>query len=307
MILVPRYRRRQRGWIMTPYRFGASANVTSAPGAGALVLAGQTPSVVRGTSALLLPGAGALALLGQAPGVVNGTSAVPQPGAGALVLAGQTPVIVQGDPNYSVRVAGLHFEGTNGSTTFVDNCPSPQTYTAHTGDSISTTEFKFGASSLRNGGGWIDAPSASVFAPGTGDFGIGGWFRRDVGGSGNLFTFANQNWNVYYDNTASKLKFWDGTADRIDGGAALAQNTWVHVWLERTGTAVKLFSDGTQVGATYTDSGPTNLTAAALMIGAYRSPSTAFFFGYIDDFLFYKGVSVWSSNFTPPTATFPDA
>ncbi len=290
---------------MTPYRF--SAGVAAQPGAGALVLAGQAPVAVRTTNAVLAPGAGALLLAGQSPVVVSGTGAVALPGAGALVLAGQTPVVVQGDPYYSFRVAGLHFEGANGSTTFTDNCPSPQTYTAHTGDNISTTEFKFGSSSLRNGGGWIDAPSASVFAPGTGDFGIGGWFRRDAGGSGNLFTFANQNWNVYYDDTLSKLKFWDGGADRIDGGATLAVNTWVHIWLERTGTSVKLFSGGTQVGSTYTDSGPTNLTAAALMIGAYRSPSTAFFSGYVDDFLFYKGVSVYSSNFTPPTVTFPDA
>lgn len=292
---------------MTPYRFGSNANVVAAPGAGALVLAGQAPSVVRSTNALLQPGAGTLVLTGLAPSVVNGTSVVAQPGAGALALAGQVPVVVQGDPYYSFRVAGLHFEGTNGSTTFVDNCPSPQTYTAHPTADISTLQFKFGASSLRLAGGYIDAPSASVFAPGTGDFGIGGWFRRDVAGSGNLFTFANQNWNVYYDNSLSKLKFWDGTADRIDGGAALAAGNWVHVWLERTGTAVKLFSNGTQVGSTYTDSGPTNLTAAVLMIGAYRSPSTAFFSGFIDDFLFYKGVSVYSSNFTPPTTTFPDA
>lgn len=290
---------------MTPYRF--STGVTAQPGADALVLAGQAPTAARTTNATLSPAAAALLLAGQTPVVVRGTGAVVLPGAGALTLAGQTPLAIQGDPYYSFRVAGLHFEGTNGSTTFVDNCPSPQTYTAHTGDNISTTEFKFGSSSLRNGGGWIDAPSASVFAPGTGDFGIGGWFRRDAGGSGNLFTFANQNWNVYYDNSLSKLAFWDGTADRINGGAALATNTWVHIWLERTGTAVKLFSNGTQVGSTYTDSGPTNLTAAALMIGAYRSPSTSFFTGYVDDFLFYKGVSVYSSNFTPPTTTFPDS
>lgn len=290
---------------MTPYRF--STGVTAQPGAGTLVLAGQAPTAARTTNATFSPAAAALLLAGQTPVVVRGTGAVVLPGAGALTLAGQTPLAIQGDPYYSFRVAGLHFEGADGSTTFVDNCPSPQTYTAHPTCDISTIRFKFGSSALRLAGGYLDAPSASVFAPGTGDFGIGGWFYRIGGAGGNLFTFANQNWNVYYDNSLSKLAFWDGTADRINGGSAMAPGTWVYIWLSRTGTSVKLFSDGVQVGSTYTDTGPTNLTAASLMIGAYRSPSTSFFNGSADDFLFYKGVPIYSSNFTPPTTTFPDS
>lgn len=66
-------------------------NVTVTPSAGALVLAGQTPTTLVSLS--VSPGAGALALAGQAPSILVSLTA--SPGAGALTLAGQAPTLLQ--------------------------------------------------------------------------------------------------------------------------------------------------------------------------------------------------------------------
>ena len=64
--------------------------------------------------------------------------------------------------------------------------------------------------------------------------------------------------------------------------------------------------DGLQTGSTYTDT--LNYIASPVRIGDGNdgvSP-TASFSGYIDDFRITKGIARYTSNFTPPTAPFPD-
>lgn len=67
------------------------SNVTATPAAGALVLAGLAPTVLASLSAS--PSAGALVLAGQAPSLLQ--NLIAQPAAGSLVLAGQAPAVLQ--------------------------------------------------------------------------------------------------------------------------------------------------------------------------------------------------------------------
>jgi len=96
-----------------------AAGTTMTPGAGALTLAGQAPTVVRTANVTVAPGAGALTLVAGEPQIpkhlttpgdrgdlsyLGGESLVggleppqntqPQPGIGTLVLAGQAPTVV---------------------------------------------------------------------------------------------------------------------------------------------------------------------------------------------------------------------
>ena len=50
---------------------------------------------------------------------------------------------IVGDEYYNSCSLLLHFSGSNGSTTFIDNSPSPKTVTSVNGASISTAQSKF--------------------------------------------------------------------------------------------------------------------------------------------------------------------
>ena len=74
-------------------------------------------------------------------------------------------VIIAGDQYYNSCSLLLHCDGTNGSTTFTDNSPSPKTVTAYNGAAISTVQSKFGgASGLFDGtDDYVTVPDNSAF------------------------------------------------------------------------------------------------------------------------------------------------
>ena len=67
------------------------------------------------------------------------------------------------DPYRSQVSLLLHGDGANGSTTIVDSSPSPKTVTAVGNAQISTTQSKFGGSSLAfdGAGDYLEAPHSN--------------------------------------------------------------------------------------------------------------------------------------------------
>ena len=99
------------------------------------------------------------------------------------------------DPYYDNVSLLLHGDGTNGSTTIVDNSPSPKTMTALGNAQISTTESLFGGSSLYFDGSGNDAIQTlpgNDFVYGTGPFTLEAWIyyqgKGNGGYDGRLFT-----------------------------------------------------------------------------------------------------------------------
>jgi len=86
------------------------------------------------------------------------------------------------DTYYSNVSLLLHCDGSNGSTTFTDNSPSPKTVTANGNASVSTAQSKFGgASAVFDGtGDYLSLDGSSGFAFGTGDFTIEFWLSPSV-------------------------------------------------------------------------------------------------------------------------------
>jgi len=88
----------------------------------------------------------------------------------------------------------------------------------------------------------------------------------------------------------------------LNVSSVITLNTWQHFALTRSGTDLKSFIDGTQVGTTQTNSD--NHTAGRLMIG--DNVTVAYpLNGYIDDLRITKGVARYTANFTPPAAVLP--
>lgn len=211
----------------------------------------------------------------------------------------------QTDPFYYNTSLLLHFDGTNTSTNFVDNSPVIKSVTPSGNAQISTAQSKFGGSSvfLDGTGDYLSASSLPDFQFGSNDFTIECWLYQTATTSYNLFTFATQQWCVYYSSGPQSLRFYDGVTDRIIGGS-VTRNVWNHIALTRQGTQLRLFLNGVQTGSTYTDTGPTNLGQAILYIGYYPADVTVT--GYLDDFRVTKGIARYVNNFTPPQRPFPN-
>jgi len=81
---------------------------------------------------------------------------------------------------------------------------------------------------------------------------------------------------------------------------------WNYIVIERYSGVTKLFINGTQEGASYTDSN--NYPTAPLVIGGRFSATSGDYRslnGYIDDLRVTKGVARYTGGFTPPTAALP--
>jgi hypothetical protein len=120
---------------------------------------------------------------------------------------------VPGDLYYNSCSLLLHFSGSNGSTTIIDNSPNNFPITSSNGAAISTAQSKFGGSSIFFDGtnDYIITPSSTAFEFGSGDFTIEGWIyptanvtntyytwiAKTVGTGYGEFYFPQRNGNLY--------------------------------------------------------------------------------------------------------------
>jgi hypothetical protein len=245
------------------------------------------------------------------------------------------------DPNFADVSLLLHGDGTNGSTTITDNSPSPKTVTAVGNAQISTAQSKFGGASIAfdGTGDYATVPVSTDFEFGTGDFTVEGFVYitsfagsnkfvnmaclgrgANGGGGANLVTCG---WLLFITATVIYLVRYDGTTyTEISRSVTVSTAAWHHVAVSRSGTNLRIFFNGTQVGATETntlsfnrigDGGSQDLHVGRLYTGDDTQTAVSgftyyesFLNGYIDDLRITKGVARYTANFTPPTAAFPD-
>jgi hypothetical protein len=79
-----------------------------------------------------------------------------------------------------------------------------------------------------------------------------------------------------------------------------AVNNWYHVAYCRSGTSIRVFVNGAQVGTTVTNSNSYNTNSPGLVIGGSRS-ITRLMSGYISNLRLIKGTALYTSAFTPST------
>lgn len=201
----------------------------------------------------------------------------------------------------------LHFNGSNGSTTFTDSSGYTRSVTSNGGAALSTAQSKFGgASGFFEGSD--DYLSLALSMNWDADFTVEFWlYRAGAGGGAVNVLFAAGNIqsgvggiNLYTDSTG-EFSWNDGFAGAIAGGNA-PLNQWVHVAAVRSGGTNTLYVDGTSVG---TSAQTFPVTNSVVEIGG--TPRYGFYTnGYIDEFRIVAGTAVYTSNFTPPTAPFPN-
>lgn len=213
------------------------------------------------------------------------------------------------DPNFANVSLLLHCDGTNGSTTFTDNSPSPKTVTVNGNTQISTAQSKFGgASALFDGAGdYIDTPDNSDFTFGTGDWTIEFFFR--VTSFANTPTLIDNRFGSYssdlviYNNTGNVFTLYLAGANRASS-SSLSTNTWYHIAVSKASGTTRFFLDGVQQGSNYTDSN--NYAETKFRLGANLNGNNSLD-GYMDEMRITKGVARYTANFTPPTVAFPNS
>ena len=212
----------------------------------------------------------------------------------------------------------LHFDGANGSTTFTDSGPNALTVTANGNAVISTAQSKFGGASgyFDGSGGFLQISSSDFSNFGSDDFTVETWLYCSSFAPVNLDrqTIAAQwsgggayIWMFEFD--AENLILTQGNNGFHAGQDFVVPwtptpNTWQHVAVSRENGVVRMFLNGQLLAS---GNYAFNMTGTAdLIIGKNPDNNTRWLNGYLDDFRIVKGTALYTADFTPPTAAFPD-
>lgn len=192
-----------------------------------------------------------------------------------------------------------------------DDSPNAHTVTGYGDAAISSTQAKFGGSSLAldGTGDRLEVSHSGPLSFGSGDFTIEVWVyatstsgvaqiisdRINTTYSGFLLYRNGSSFEFYSSTVLSNSGSWDIASAQSLGTVSL--NTWTHLAVTRSGNTFRCFQDGVQQ-STFTSSATlaTNITVS---IGGRSTDQ--FFQGYLDDIRLIKSRAVYTANFTPPT------
>jgi hypothetical protein len=233
------------------------------------------------------------------------------------------------DTYYSNVKALLHFEGSNGSTTFTDQIPA-RAWTAAGNAQISTAQFKYGSSAgLGDGtGDFITCPDSTDWNTTVGqNWTWEGWVYRTTNTDG-FYGFLEKSpsgggfspWLLALNIVGGNASFWafssaTGAAWAAAVSASVANdcplNTWTHLAFvyyyqgdAPSNCRTQTYVNGVpSAGTTQVAYAPVDNTGVARIMardGGVGLPA------YFDDFRFTPSVARYIGKFTPPTVTFPD-
>ncbi|MNQ31119.1 hypothetical protein D3C85_444840 [compost metagenome] len=223
------------------------------------------------------------------------------------------------DLYYATTKLLLHFNGTDGQTTTVDNSGTPKTVTAQGSGALSTAQPKFGTASAvsmaSTTDGWTVADSA--------DFQFGTNFQFTVeadvyyttvpGGSDNACiiaqwgTNAQQSW--FLGHIAGVFGFFYSTngSDTLSLSAAWTPtvNTHYHVVAERdSSNVIRLYVNGVVLASTTSGVSLKDSTAVLQIGGGAGANSLVGMIGYIDEVRITKNTGRYAGAFRPPSAPY---
>jgi len=230
------------------------------------------------------------------------------------VTPNNSPVFNTIGPFYYPGNTSLYLANTNNTpnigsnTNIVSSITSSGVVMVTNGfDEVTNQQILIPGSLYFNGSNTTLTPSnSSIFGFSTNDYTVEFWMYpyttpasnmyegRGSGGTGNQVHLA-------FNGSNQVALGYAGSDSQIVTANTITTNTWYHVAATRQGTNVKLFINGSIQG-TATDS--TNLSAAAPLIGAYRTSGTTYNFnGLMTNIRVVNGTAMYTANFAPPTTS----
>jgi hypothetical protein len=201
--------------------------------------------------------------------------------------------------------------------TFIDNSLTAKSLTANNTPVIQTfnpfntntqyTPSIHGGSGYFNGSNYLTIPANNGFSL-TGDFTIEFWINTTTWTGDTVYdrtiismgtgADAADLLKINFSNNAGPangLRVYTNSS-QIVGATGVANGTWRHVALTRSGTDLKLFLDGVQTGSTVTTSQVFNKGATTdVQIGRFNNAINGRYIGYISNLRIVNGVAI-----TPP-------
>ena len=166
--------------------------------------------------------------------------------------------------------------------------------------SISGTTNKFYSNSAYFDG---SGDSVAYYSPGKleGDFCLEFWYyATNVTGTKNFFTWGDGSWKNLR-NTGGNWNVETASNNGSFGVAgSIVLNAWTHMAVTRSGSSVRFFENGVQLGTTQTSTATWG-TNETFRVGRRTSQASEDFQGYMQDVRLYDGVAKYTSNFTAPT------
>lgn len=234
------------------------------------------------------------------------------------------PVPPPSDPYYANVSLLLHFDGSNGSTVFKDSGPNNLAVTANGSANITTGDYKYGTGSLAVVGSTsrVQVASNPLFAFGTGNFTAETWVKFNAipsgaGGAGSAANAETSLFNVnvsggfafYYAGTGGYYSVYNSLvvsnrqSNQLVSAWSPTVGQWYHIAVSRSGTSLKIFIDGNQIGSATSS---TNYAQGILQIGG-SSDAAASSNILLDETRFTKPIARYTANFTPPSGPFPNS
>lgn len=210
-----------------------------------------------------------------------------------------------GDPNYASVSLLLYGNGLNATTTFTDSSPTPKTVTVVGGAQISTTQSRYGGSSMYfNNSSYLSIATNASLTFNTDDYTVECWvrfdsvstFRRLI--SSTIDGFLSSTFCLRLNSSNSFYAFSGGAAG-VTSSVTAVINTWYHVAVTRQAGTMRLFVDGVLQGSEFSSNSTTE--SIRYIGGYYQLSSNEYHNGYIDDLRITKGVARYIANFTPAT------
>lgn len=213
------------------------------------------------------------------------------------------------DPLFSEVTLLLAMDGTNGSTTFIDDSNSSLSFTASGNAQISTAESKFGgASGLFDGtGDYIQSDTTTgAMQFGTGDFTVEAWVYLDSTASeGVIQQTPTTDPSCYCSIDSTAVRVGRHGAGQYSGASnTLSIATWHHVaWVRESGT-VYIFFDGVSQSVSDASGGVGSYDFSSERTVVVGRAGALDFDGNIDSLRVTKAAR-YTANFTPPSGAFP--
>ena len=214
-----------------------------------------------------------------------------------------------GDDHFGKVTALFNFDGSDGDTTGsgLDASNKNLTVSYSSGDQLSNTQKKFGATSLYVADN-VTLSSSDGFNMGTGDFTIEAWyyftsFSNSFGhydqwagsstGAGNV-----QMWNS--TSAQGKIKWYYNGSSNFTSSTTMSTGQWYHVAYVRESGTLKMYFNGTVDSNTQSYSSQFGKTGTVYLGDQHAGGGGAPQY-YIDDLRVTKGLARYTSNFTAPT------
>jgi hypothetical protein len=173
----------------------------------------------------------------------------------------------------------------------------------------STTQTKYADTAMYfdGTGDYIQIPDDDNFEL-TSDFTIEFWaystgvatsgYQSIIGGNGS----GSNGWNIYARQGSEIIYFFHSSFLITSSAGDFPANQWNHVAVTRSGSDIKMFVGGTQVGSTASSSATLNQNDAnaGTRIG-YDINANGYYTGYLENLQILKGIAKYTTNFTPPT------